>query len=74
MPGFNKQGPIGQGPMTGRSKGKCNPTDNAKTDDKIRNTILSFGVALIIGLAERVWNKMVEKRLKAKNDSINNNF
>lgn len=23
MPGFNKQGPMGQGPMTGRKMGRC---------------------------------------------------
>ena len=23
MPGFNQTGPVGQGPMTGRQKGRC---------------------------------------------------
>lgn len=23
MPGFNQQGPLGKGPMTGRAQGKC---------------------------------------------------
>ena len=25
MPGFNQTGPLGQGPMTGRGLGPCNP-------------------------------------------------
>jgi len=72
MPEFNQTGPVGQGPMTGRRKGRCNPSANANPDDKIKNTIISLGAALIVGLAERVWNKIVEKRLKAKKNSINN--
>jgi len=27
MPGFDGSGPNGMGPMTGRGKGKCNPTN-----------------------------------------------
>jgi hypothetical protein len=65
MPGFNQTGPVGQGPMTGRRKGRCNPSDNAKTDDKIKNTVISLVAALIVGLAERIWNKKKEKRLKS---------
>lgn len=65
MPGFNQTGPVGQGPMTGRRRGKCNPSDNAKTSDNIKNTVTGLVAALIIGLAERVWNKIKEKRLKS---------
>jgi hypothetical protein len=65
MPGFNQTGPVGQGPMTGRRMGRCNPSDNAKTDGKIKNAITGLVAVLIIGLAERVWNKMKEKRLKS---------
>jgi len=33
MPGKNKKGPMGQGPMTGRGKGCC---DGANTQDDTR--------------------------------------
>jgi hypothetical protein len=65
MPGFNQTGPVGQGPMTGRRMGRCNPSGNAKTDDKIKNAIAGLVAVLIIGLAERVWNKIKGKRLKS---------
>ena len=29
MPGFNKTGPAGMGPMTGRGRGNCNPSQTA---------------------------------------------
>ncbi len=35
MPGLNKQGPTGEGPMTGRRMGRCNPNNKGKTDDEI---------------------------------------
>ncbi len=65
MAGFNQTGPIGQGPMTGRRMGKCNPSDNAKNDDTIKNAITGLVAALIIVLAETVWNKIKGKRLKS---------
>jgi len=64
MPGFNQQGPMGQGPMSGRKMGECNPSNHAKTDDKIKNAIISLVAVLIISFAERVWNKIREKRLQ----------
>ncbi len=35
MPGFNRTGPKGEGPRTGRGLGKCNPEtkDDQFTDD-----------------------------------------
>ncbi len=65
MPGFNQTGPVGQGPMTGRRIGNCNPSDTAKTGDNIKNAIAGLVAVLIIGLAERVWYKIKEKRLKS---------
>jgi hypothetical protein len=35
MPGLNRQGPNGEGPMTGRRMGRCNPDKKGKTDDEI---------------------------------------
>jgi hypothetical protein len=64
MPGFNQTGPGGQGPMTGRGMGKCNPSPNPKTDEAIKNAIIGLASVLIIGLAERIWNKVKERRLK----------
>ncbi len=35
MPGLNRRGPQGEGPMTGRRMGRCNPENKGKTDDEI---------------------------------------
>ncbi len=35
MPGLNRRGPNGEGPMTGRKMGRCNPDNKGKTDDEI---------------------------------------
>lgn len=35
MPGLNRQGPQGEGPMTGRRMGRCNPENKGKTDEEI---------------------------------------
>ena len=35
MPGLNRRGPNGEGPMTGRRMGRCNPDNKGKTDDEI---------------------------------------
>ncbi|MDP3913756.1 MAG: DUF5320 domain-containing protein [Bacteroidota bacterium] len=35
MPGLNRRGPMGEGPMTGRKMGQCNPDNKGKTDDEI---------------------------------------
>jgi hypothetical protein len=35
MPGLNRRGPNGEGPMTGRKMGRCNPDNKRKTDDEI---------------------------------------
>ena len=64
MPGFNQTGPVGQGPMTGRRIGKCNPSVTEKPDDKIKSAIIGLVAVLLIGLTERIWNKIKENRLK----------
>jgi hypothetical protein len=35
MPGLNRKGPNGEGAMTGRRMGRCNPDNKGKTDDEI---------------------------------------
>lgn len=35
MPGLNRRGPNGEGAMTGRRMGRCNPANKGKTDDEI---------------------------------------
>ncbi len=35
MPGLNRRGPNGEGAMTGRRLGRCNPDNKGKTDDEI---------------------------------------
>lgn len=35
MPGLNRRGPQGEGSMTGRKMGRCNPDNQGKTDDEI---------------------------------------
>ncbi len=35
MPGLNRRGPNGEGPMTGRRAGRCNHDNKGKTDDEI---------------------------------------
>ena len=35
MPGLNRRGPNGEGSMTGRRMGRCNPDNKGKTDDEI---------------------------------------
>lgn len=32
MPGFNRLGPLGEGPMTGRKMGRCNPPNSEKSN------------------------------------------
>ena len=36
MPGFNRTGPEGKGPRTGRGLGRCNP-DNKTTNEQLVN-------------------------------------
>jgi hypothetical protein len=63
MPGFNQTGPYGQGSMTGRRMGKCNHSVTEKSDDKIKNAVIGLVAVLLIGITERIWNKIKENRL-----------
>lgn len=64
MPGLNQTGPMGQGPMTGRRAGRCNPSVKGNNNDEIKNAVAGLVAVVIIGLTERVWNWIKEKRLK----------
>ncbi len=35
MPGLNRKGPDGNGAMTGRKMGQCNPTNKGKSESEI---------------------------------------
>ncbi|HKK96399.1 MAG TPA: DUF5320 domain-containing protein [Anaerovoracaceae bacterium] len=48
MPRFDKTGPRGEGPMTGRGLGQCNPDA-----DKIKEEDLAYGRGLGLGLGRR---------------------
>ena len=54
MPGFNKQGPNGEGAMTGRRMGRCNPNNKGKINDEIiqnqeTSMPLTFGLGCGLG-------------------------
>lgn len=38
MPGLNRKGPNGEGPMSGRKMGRCNPANKGKTEEEIMQT------------------------------------
>jgi hypothetical protein len=35
MPGLNRRGPLSDGPMTGRKRGRCNPENKTRTDEEL---------------------------------------
>jgi hypothetical protein len=41
MSGLNRKGPEGEGPMTGRRMGHCNPENKGKTDQEILQNRMS---------------------------------
>jgi hypothetical protein len=52
MPGLNRRGPNGEGAMTGRKLGHCNPENKGKTDDEIsqnRATLIQTGQGMGMG-------------------------
>jgi hypothetical protein len=65
MPGIDRTGPSGQGPMTGRRMGRCNPSQTGKTDDEFKSAIAGLVAVVIIGVTKMVWNWIKEKRLKS---------
>ncbi|MDD2437071.1 MAG: DUF5320 domain-containing protein [Massilibacteroides sp.] len=42
MPGLNRKGPNGDGAMTGRKMGRCNPDNKGKTDNEIIQNRMTF--------------------------------
>ncbi len=36
MPGFNRKGPDGEGTMSGRGRGRCNPANRGRNDFEAR--------------------------------------
>ena len=66
MPGIDRTGPAGQGSMTGRRMGRCNPSQTGKTDDEFKSAIAGLVAVVIIGVTKMVWNWIKEKRLKSE--------
>ncbi len=49
MPGFNRKGPQGEGPMSGKRLGRCHPGNKGKSDEEVlqnRNSSLTTGQGL----------------------------
>ena len=64
MPGFNRKGPQGEGPMTGRKRGRCankstnsdkseSNSQNAEKQSLKQNEIASRGLGIGRGLRNR---------------------
>lgn len=56
MPGLNRKGPNGEGAMTGRRMGRCNPENRGKTVEEIaqnREMATEKGKGLGLGLGHR---------------------
>jgi hypothetical protein len=66
MPGIDRTGPNGQGPMTGRRMGRCNPSPIGKTDDELKSAIAGLVAVVIVGVTKRIWDWINEKRLKSE--------
>ncbi len=64
MPGLDRRGPQGEGPMTGRGMGQCNSDNRGETGNEIRNAVAGLAAALVIGATKIIWNWIREKRLK----------
>lgn len=43
MPGMNRKGPLGDGPMTGRKMGRCNPGNHTEEDRPKRKRGRNWG-------------------------------
>jgi hypothetical protein len=61
MPGLNSRGPLGEGPMTGRSMGRCTPENKGKSEEEIlqnrdssRKPGQGFGRGLGLGRGPRL--------------------
>ena len=65
MPGFDKTGPMGLGPMTGRRMGRRNLSNKRNPNDEIKRAFAGLIALAIIGAAEKVWSWIKVKRLKS---------
>lgn len=46
MPGLNRKGPLGEGPMTGRKLGRCNPNRKDNTQESGKSIPKGRGLGL----------------------------
>jgi len=53
MPGFDKTGPLGQGSMTGRKRGRCRDTQTAQSEKTSEQTAENKEVVYGLGRGGR---------------------
>lgn len=46
MPGLNRTGPLGEGPMTGRQQGRCNPNRKNSIPEAPERSLTGRGLGL----------------------------
>jgi hypothetical protein len=46
MPGLDRSGPLGEGPMTGRKQGRCNPNRKNRVPEETQNPLTGRGLGL----------------------------
>ena len=46
MPGLNRTGPLGEGPMTGRKQGRCNPNNRKNLSEAPSRPLKGRGLGL----------------------------
>ena len=46
MPGLNRTGPLGEGPMTGRKQGRCNPNNRKSVYEAKDRPLTGRGLGL----------------------------
>ena len=60
MSEFNQTYPVGQGSGSGKRMGR----GNFSTDEEIKRALAGLLAVVIIGITERAWNWIKEKRSK----------
>ena len=62
MPGMNRRGPEGEGPMSGRGRGRCNPSNRASnyldTSERAGMSTPSGKVKAEEGVKVKVWARV----------------
>jgi hypothetical protein len=53
MPRYDRTGPEGKGPKTGRGLGKCNPGNAENTNDNNSRRFFGLGLGLGLGRGRR---------------------